>query len=232
MNLQKKGLLVAAFLLMSMLLAACAAPEAEVVEVEVTRVITETEIVEVAGESVEVEVTRVVTTVETQVVEVEKEDAMPVTLNINWGTEPPALDPSLATDSTSVDVVGNLFVGLTKFNPITGEVEPYLATEWSTNEDGTIYTFKLRDDIPWVKYDPVSGETMQMMDADGNPEFVDAYDIEYGVKRTINPETASDYSYVLYILKNAQAVNSGEEGFTLDDVGVRAVDSTTVEFEL
>ncbi|HSH02451.1 MAG TPA: peptide ABC transporter substrate-binding protein, partial [Anaerolineae bacterium] len=70
------------------------------------------------------------------------------------------------------------------------------------------------------------------MDADGNPEFVDAYDVEYGVKRTINPDTASDYSYVLYILKNAQAVNSGEEGFTLDDVGVRAVDATTVEFEL
>ncbi|HSH03286.1 MAG TPA: DUF4349 domain-containing protein [Anaerolineae bacterium] len=42
------------------LLAACAAPEAEVVEVEVTRVVTETEIVEVAGEAVEVEVTRIV----------------------------------------------------------------------------------------------------------------------------------------------------------------------------
>jgi oligopeptide transport system substrate-binding protein len=176
MNLQKKGLLVAMFLLMSLVLAACSAPEAEIREVEVTRVVTETVTETVDGEPVEVEVTRIVTEVVTETVAPEKE-AEPITLNINWGTEPPALDPSLATDSTSVDVVGNLFAGLTKFHPVTGEIEPYLATEWSTNEDGTIYTFKMRDDVPWVKYDPTTGETHQTMDADGNPEFVTAYDV-------------------------------------------------------
>ncbi len=51
-------------------------------------------------------------------------------------------------------------------------------------------------------------------------------------KRTINPETASDYSYVLYIIKNAQAVNEGSEEFTLDDVGVVALDDYTVQFTL
>jgi len=56
--------------------------------------------------------------------------------------------------------------------------------------------------------------------------------VEFGVKRTLDPETASDYAYVLYIIKNAQAVNSGEEGVTLDDVGVKAVDDFTVEFTL
>ncbi|MDO9555661.1 MAG: peptide ABC transporter substrate-binding protein, partial [Atribacterota bacterium] len=40
----------------------------------------------------------------------------PVTLQWNLGTEPPTLDPSLATDTTSVDVVEQLFLGLTDFD--------------------------------------------------------------------------------------------------------------------
>ncbi len=57
----------------------------------------ETVIVEIDGETV----------IQTVVVEVEKEAEaamQPVTLNWNLGTEPPTLDPSLATDTTSVDL--------------------------------------------------------------------------------------------------------------------------------
>ena len=53
-----------------------------------------------------------------------------------------------------------------------GDVEPFLATEWEVGEDADgnqTYTFSLRDDIPWVKYDPISGETSQEVDEDGNP---------------------------------------------------------------
>lgn len=135
------------------------------------------------------------------------------TLNWNWGTEPPTLDPSLATDTTSVDVVGNTFVGLTKFDPVTGAVSPYLATSWEAGEDADgnqTWTFYLRDDIPWVHYNPTTGETTQVVDADGNPRFVNAHDVVYGVKRTIDPATASDYAYVLYIIKNAAPINAGE----------------------
>jgi oligopeptide transport system substrate-binding protein len=69
-------------------------------------------------------------------------------------------------------------------------------------------------------------------DEDGKQRFVNAYDIEYGAKRTIDPVTASNYAYVLYVIENAQAVNSAEEGVTLDDVGVKALDDWTVEFTL
>jgi ABC-type oligopeptide transport system substrate-binding subunit len=61
---------------------------------------------------------------------------------------------------------------------------------------------------------------------------VNANDVVYGTKRTINPETASDYAYVLYGIKNAQAINEGSEEFTLDDLGVAALDDTTVQFTL
>ncbi len=159
----------------------------------------------------------------------------PVTLHWNFGTEPPTLDPALATDTTSVDVDRNLFVGLTQFNPQSGAVEPYLATEWAAGKDADgnqTWTFKLRKDIAWVNYDPLTGETTQEKDADGNARFVNAYDAVYGAKRAVNPETASDYAYVTYIIKNSAPINSGEEGLTLDDLGVVAVDEWTVMFTL
>jgi len=215
------------FIIASLILAAC---QPQVQEVEVVKTVVVTEVVTEKGETViETQIVEVVVTPEPVVEE------KPVTLNWNWATEPPTADPSLATDTTSVDLTGNIFVGLTKLDPVTNEAVPYLATDWEVGEDADgnqTWTFHLRNDIPWVKYDPVTGETTQEVDADGNPRFVNAFDVEYGVKRTINPDTASDYAYVLYIIKNAQAVNEGQEGFTLDDVGVKALDESTVQFTL
>jgi oligopeptide transport system substrate-binding protein len=156
----------------------------------------------------------------------------PVVLDFNLGTEPPTGDPALTTDTTSVAVTGQLFMGLTKIHQTTNEVEPYLATDWSVSDDGLTYTFNLRQDIPWVFYDTGSAEVQLVQDENGNQRFVNAFDVEYATKRTLNPDTASSYAYVLYIIKNAQAVNEGEEGVTLDDVGVKALDEWTVEFTL
>jgi oligopeptide transport system substrate-binding protein len=213
----------------AMVLGACAPAETKVETVVVTQVVVETVEIEVAGEVQTVEVTKEVEVEVTRevVVEVEKEEPVDdrVVLNWNLGTEPPTLDPSLATDTTSVDVVANLFVGLTRFHPETGLVEPWLATDWDISEDGTVYTFHLRDDIQWVKYNGLTGE----VEVQGP---VTAADVEYGVKRTVDPNTASDYAYVLYVIKNAAAINGGEEGVTIDDLGVKALDDTTVEFTL
>jgi oligopeptide transport system substrate-binding protein len=228
MNVRKITLFLVAFAALTLVLAACQPETVEVtrvVEQEVTRVVTET----VVEEGEEVEVTRVVT----EVVEVEaepEEEAMAadvVTLNYNWGTEPPQGDPALATDTTSVRLTGNTFVGLTKLDQETAEVLPYLATAWEVGEDdqgNQTWTFTLRDDIPWVKYDVVAGEVVQDMDEEGNPRFVMPSDVEYGVKRTIDPVTGSQYAYVLYSILNAQAVNEGSEEVTLDDVGVSCDD--------
>ncbi|MGB3716936.1 MAG: peptide ABC transporter substrate-binding protein [Candidatus Promineifilaceae bacterium] len=236
---RKTGLLLVTFLLLALIAVACS-PETETiietrmveVEKEVTRVVegevvTETVIEEVPVE-VEVEVTR-------EVVVEEEMAPEPVTLHMNHGTEPPGLDPSLATDTTSVDIIRNIFMGLTQFDPVTGDVLPYLAETWEVGEDADgnqTWTFNLRDDIPWVNYDPIAGVTSQQFDDVGDPRFVNANDVVYGVKRTIDPDTASDYSYVAYVIKNAQGVNAGEEGLTLDDVGVVALDDTTVLFTL
>jgi oligopeptide transport system substrate-binding protein len=232
------GLISCVIGLMIIFCAACQ-PEQEVItetvlkEVEITRVVTET--IEEEGETI------VVTRLVTEIIEVEitpegpGPESQPVTLNWNWGTEPPTADPALATDTTSVDLTSNLFVGLTRFHPATSEVLPYLATAWEAGEDADGYqtwTFHLRDDIAWVNYDPLTGKTTQEVDEDGNPRFVDAHDVVYGVKRTIDPVTGSGYAYVLYIIQNAAAVNGGVDELTLDDVGVVALDDRTVQFTL
>jgi len=179
--------------------------------------------------------------VETVIVEVEGETVVvtavpdapfvPKVMNYNWGAEPPTADPALATDTTSVDLDGQLFMGLTNF-AVDGTVIPWLATDWSVSDDGLTWTFNMRDDVPWVQYNTGTAEVDLVYDADGNQRFVNAADVVYATKRTINPDTASDYAYVLYIIKGAQDVNTGAEGVTVDDIGVVAIDDTTVAFTL
>jgi len=145
-------------------------------------------------------------------------------INLNLGTEPPTLDPCLATDTTSVQVDEMLFLGLTNQNEETTEVEPELATKWEVSADGLTWTFYMRKDVKWVHYDPATKKfTLKRP--------VTAHDVEYGVKRTLDPATASDYAYVLYVIKGAEAFNTGE---TTDPatVGVKAIDDYTVQFTL
>ena len=82
--------------------------------------------------------------------------------------------------------------------------------------------------MPWVQYNPGTKEATIVTDDEGNPRMVNAHDVEYAVKRTINPETASDYAYVLYIIKGAMDVNTGEEE-DLDTIGVKAVTKWVID---
>lgn len=145
-------------------------------------------------------------------------------INLNLGTEPPTLDPGLATDTTSVQCDELLFLGLTDFDDKTLETIPELATKWEVSPDGLTWTFYMRKDVVWVHYDPATKKVTEK-----GP--VTAYDIEYGVKRTLDPVTASDYAYVDYIIKNGQKFNTGEIT-DANEVGVKALDAYTVQFTL
>ena len=56
------------------------------------------------------------------------------------------LDPSTEY-SNGILVLQNVYETLTYYNAETGELEPKLATAWSSNEDGTVWTFQLREDV-------------------------------------------------------------------------------------
>ena len=152
-------------------------------------------------------------------------------LNVALGPgDIPTLDPALGTDTSSIQIIIETFVGLTRADEVTNIVQPGMATSWDISEDGLTYTFNLRDDVPWVKYDGVSDSVVEVMDCEGAPRMVTAFDFEYGTKRTIAPETASDYAYVLnFVLEGGNEYNSGEGA--AEDVGVKALDATTLEMK-
>ena len=126
----------------------------------------------------------------------------------------PTIDPGLTLDEASIEVTEQLFLGLTDFDPETYEVLPELASHWDISEDGKTCRFYLRKDVTWTNGEPVT-----------------AHDMVWAVRRNIRPETNSPYAYMLYILKNSQAVNSGEIK-DASAVGVSATDDFTVEFRL
>ena len=216
------GLLITA----SILLAACPAPEPKIQTIVQTVVVKETVV-----ETVEV----VQTVVQEKIVEVTPtpKGGPKATVRRDLGYDPLSLDPSLATDSVSTDVIQNLFLGLTSFDG-QGNVEPEIVRDWDVSEDGLVYTFNMRDDVRWVSYTP-SGGVVEI-----GP--VTADDIVYGVKRACNPDMKADetYAYVDYIIKgcedwntaDAAALSTEELQALADTVGITAVDSYTVQFEL
>lgn len=141
-----------------------------------------------------------------------------VVLRVSLWSEPPTLDPNLTQDVYSINCVEQMFLGLTNLNNEAAEIEPELAADWEISDDGLVWTFNMRQDAVWT---------------DGKP--VTAHDIEYSVKRAVMPETASPYAYVLYIIKNAKAINQTQvptDTYQIDTLGVEAVDDYTVQFTL
>ncbi|WP_221566954.1 peptide ABC transporter substrate-binding protein [Alkalihalobacillus sp. TS-13] len=132
-------------------------------------------------------------------------------ITVNAKSEPPSLDPALATDTTSGWVLDHLFEGLyTKSKE--GEPVAALAEDVKVSEDKKVYTFTIRD-AKWSNGDPVT-----------------AGDFEYAWKRVLNPDTGSSFAFYLYYLKGAEAYNKGEG--SAEDVGVTAVDEKTLKVEL
>ena len=60
---------------------------------------------------------------------------------------PEMFDPLYATDGETFRVTRQMFEGLLDIEPGGAEVVPGLATEWTSNEDGTVWDFTLRDDV-------------------------------------------------------------------------------------
>ncbi len=221
-------------LVLSVLAAQCGAPATP-------QTIVETVIVEKEGEKV-VETVIVEKTVEVEkiVEKVVEVGALPPqeTLVTAFGyNDVPTLDPSLAESTDAIQVGMELFPGLVRLHEETGEPQPGMATEWEVSEDGLTYTFKIRDDISWVKFNNVSGEVEQVLDDEGNPRIVNCNDFLYGIRRSLDPNTGGNYAYVNWYIENAGAVN-GENGEDdplfgqVDQIGVQCLDDFTIQYKL
>ncbi len=136
----------------------------------------------------------------------------PAQLIIGNSGEPGTLDPHKYNLRLEETLLNDLFLGLTTFNA-KGEIVPGAAKSWEVSKNGLIWKFTLRDDLKW---------------SDGNP--LQAEDFVYSFRRLQDPKTAASLSYFLYVIKNAEAVNKGEQ--PLDSLGVHANGPHTLIIEL
>jgi oligopeptide transport system substrate-binding protein len=127
------------------------------------------------------------------------------------GAELLTLDPAKASLINEDHVLGDMFTGLTQYdaqsNPVAG-----VATSWETSPDGLTWTFHLRHS-KW---------------SDGVDLTAD--DFVFSLRRIMDPKTAAEYSSILYVLKNGEAVNNGK--MPPEALGVDAPDPYTLRLHL
>ncbi|HDR7781736.1 MULTISPECIES: peptide ABC transporter substrate-binding protein [Bacillus] len=133
-------------------------------------------------------------------------------LNVTVSEEIPSLDTAKTMDGTSAHVMQNIFEGLYVLDDQDQPI-PAVAKSFKRSKDGKKYTFDLRKDAKW-----------------SNGDSVTANDFMFAWKRAIKPETASQYAYMLFHVKNAKEINKGT--MPLDTLGVKAINDYTLEVEL
>ncbi len=136
-------------------------------------------------------------------------------LNVMLETPVESLDPQQATDGTSFEVIADYTDGLMQMDA-DGQAVNAIAESVDVSEDGLTYTFHLREDANWSNGDPVT-----------------AADFVFAWQRAVDPEVASEYSYMLSDIGqivNAQDIIDGTKDKS--ELGVTAVDDKTLEVKL
>ena len=75
--------------------------------------------------------------------------------------EPKSLDPATVTAVNDFRILVNVYDGLTRYADGTLRVVPGLAESWEISEDGTVYTFKLREGVTFHDGTPFNAEAVK-----------------------------------------------------------------------
>jgi ABC-type oligopeptide transport system substrate-binding subunit/class 3 adenylate cyclase len=122
-------------------------------------------------------------------------------------------DPSSAIAWPNIQLCMQLFDRLVEAWP-ERTIVPSLAERWEISDDGLRYVFHLREGLTW---------------SDGEP--LTAHDVEFGIKRVLDPESPGSSVAIYFVLENGQDYYLGRNA-DADRIGVRALDDRTVEFRL
>ena len=124
------------------------------------------------------------------------------------GGDPPTLDPAVAQDSTSAEVIVEIYAGLVTIDKDL-KIVPDLAESWTVSDDRKTYTFKLRGDAKFH-----------------NGKAVTAQDFKYSIERAADPKTESPVadSYLGDIVGVREKLNRKAN----DVSGVKVIDDHTL----
>lgn len=124
--------------------------------------------------------------------------------------EPAELDPQTMTALTDGNILMALLEGLTAIDEVSLQAVASSAESWDTSADGLTWTFHLRPNLRWSNGEPLVAE-----------DFVASW------RRLVTPAIAADNAYLLYAVKNAEAINGGKIK-DLAQLGVAAPDTRTI----
>ncbi len=136
------------------------------------------------------------------------------TLLVGNLAEPQELDPQLIAAYTDQNIAVALFEGLCALDERTSQPVPAAAERWEVSPDGLTWTFHLRATAKWSNGEPLT-----------------AHDFVASWRRALAPALAAEYAYLLYPLKNAEAINAGELT-DLSALGAAALDDRTLRMTL
>ena len=133
------------------------------------------------------------------------------TLTTYTSADPKSFDPAALSAWDQTIVAANILEGLVRLNPEGNAIEPGIAESWEPSEDGTVWTFHLRD----AKFH--------------NGRAVTAQDFKYSFERVANPQTASPAAWMLNKL---QGFDENTAGSASEISGIKVVDDHTLELTL
>nr|CRI42323.1 Oligopeptide ABC transporter, periplasmic oligopeptide-binding protein OppA [Chlamydia pneumoniae] len=131
---------------------------------------------------------------------------------VNMKEMPRSLDPRKTRLIADQTLMRHLYEGLVEEHSQNGEIKPALAESYTISEDGTRYTFKIKN-ILWSNGDPLTAQ-----------DFVSSW------KEILKEDASSVYLYAFLPIKNARAIFDDTE--SPENLGVRALDKRHLEIQL
>ena len=128
------------------------------------------------------------------------------------GPEPESLDPQKARQDSSLNVLRDVYEGLTALDT-HAEPIPAAAQAWTVSADGLRYSFQLRPGLKW-----------------SNGEALTATDFVAALRRLVDPQTAAPYAQMLAPVVNASAIVRGE--LPVSALGVEALSDHSLTLTL
>lgn len=127
----------------------------------------------------------------------------------------PVMDTILASDTVSFTTMNNVNEGLYRVNADQETVPALADGEPEVNEDGTVYTFKIKEGAVWSNGDPIT-----------------ANDFVYAWQRALDPDSGSSYGPYLMEGKIKGASEVFNDGADPSTLGAVAKDDQTLEVTL
>lgn len=144
-----------------------------------------------------------------------------------------SLDPHDVGDTVSIFGTRSMYEGLVGFDK-NMEIQPVLAEDYEVNEDSTVFTFKLRENVTFHDGEPFNAEAVKAnfdrimneeLRSNRNLQYLESIEVlgDYEIKFTLSqPFSAMLNKFAMILIASPEAFNNSPDDFALNPVGTGA----------